>query len=116
MHHLEDPQGPLKTQYNPLKSLLGPPDFGLQDRWLSEAYHHRSPAPPPPGPRGAVDDAGGAALQVAMPKGSVVLFTGAARRGRSSHFSCVPPPIFCILMDNHDLLIKHTGRCENHTC
>ena len=36
MHPLEDPQGPLKTKYNPLKSLLGPPDFGLQDLWLSE--------------------------------------------------------------------------------
>ena len=39
MHPLEDPQGPLKTQYNPLKSLLGPPDFGLQEFWLSESYH-----------------------------------------------------------------------------
>ena len=46
MHPLEDPQDPLKTQYNPLKSLLGPPDFGLQDLWLSESYHPRWALPP----------------------------------------------------------------------
>ena len=45
MHPLEDPQGPLKTQYNPLKSLLGPPDFGLQDLWLSASYHPRWEGP-----------------------------------------------------------------------
>ena len=41
MHPLTDPLGPLKTQYNPLKPLLGPPDFGPRDRWLSESYHPR---------------------------------------------------------------------------
>ena len=42
MHPLPDPLGPLKPQqYNPLKTLLGPPDFGLRDLWLSESYHPR---------------------------------------------------------------------------
>ena len=31
---LRTPRGPLKTQYNPLKSLLGTPDFG--DRLVSQ--------------------------------------------------------------------------------
>jgi hypothetical protein len=35
------PWDPLKTQYNTLKTLLGPPDFGLRDLWLSESYHPR---------------------------------------------------------------------------
>ena len=42
MHPLEDPRDPLKAQYNTLKTLLGPPDFGLRDLWLSESYHPRS--------------------------------------------------------------------------
>jgi hypothetical protein len=41
LHPLEDPRDPLKTQYNPLKPLLGPPDFGLRDLWLSGSYHPR---------------------------------------------------------------------------
>ena len=41
MHPLPDPLGPLKTQYNPLEPLPGPPDFGLRDLWLSESYHPR---------------------------------------------------------------------------
>jgi hypothetical protein len=44
LHPLTDPLGPLKTQYNPLKPLLGPPDFGLWDLWLSESYHPRGTA------------------------------------------------------------------------
>ena len=32
---------PLKTQYNPLKTLLGPPDFGVRGLWLSERCHPR---------------------------------------------------------------------------
>ena len=40
-HLLEDPRDPFKTQYNPLKTRLGPPDFGLRDLWLSESYHPR---------------------------------------------------------------------------
>ena len=39
---LEDLRDPLKTQYNPLRTLLGPPDCGLQDLWLSGSYHLRS--------------------------------------------------------------------------
>ena len=39
MHPLDDPRDPLKTQYNPLKFLLGRLDFGLRDLWLSESYH-----------------------------------------------------------------------------
>ena len=39
--HPPDPLSPLKTQYNPLKPLLGPPDFGLRDLRLSESYHPR---------------------------------------------------------------------------
>ena len=41
MHPLPDPLGPLKTQYNLLKPLLGPPDIGLRDLWLSGSYHPR---------------------------------------------------------------------------
>jgi hypothetical protein len=41
LHPLEDPRDPLKTQYNPLKNLLGPPDFGLRDLWLTGSYHPR---------------------------------------------------------------------------
>jgi hypothetical protein len=41
LHPLEDPRDPLKTQYNPLKTLLGPPDFGLRNLRLSESYHSR---------------------------------------------------------------------------
>jgi hypothetical protein len=34
---VEGPRDPLKTEYNPLKTLLGlPRDFGLPDLWLSE--------------------------------------------------------------------------------
>ena len=49
---LAPPMGPLRTMtplrtpgtlsspsYNPLKTLLGPPIFGLRDLWLSESYH-----------------------------------------------------------------------------
>jgi hypothetical protein len=39
LYPLPDPLSPLETQYNPLKPLLGPPDFGLWDLWLSESYH-----------------------------------------------------------------------------
>jgi hypothetical protein len=38
---LMTPGHPLKTQYNPLQTLLGPSDFGLGDLWLSESYHPR---------------------------------------------------------------------------
>jgi hypothetical protein len=41
LHPIEDPRDALKTQYNPLKTLLGPrtSDVGLRDLWLSESYH-----------------------------------------------------------------------------
>ena len=38
---MRTPGHPLETQYNPLETLLGPPDFGLRDFWLSESYHPR---------------------------------------------------------------------------
>ena len=45
----QDPRGPLKTQYTPLKILLGPPDFGARDLWLSLSYHPMQCRMVPPG-------------------------------------------------------------------
>ena len=65
MHPLEDPRDPLKTQYNPLETLLGPPDFGLRDLWLSKSYHPRS------------DDT--VRVELSLHHGNLCLSQGAAR-------------------------------------